>query len=72
MAINSSKRHTQIQDNMCGKKIGQIGVGQAYIVEVGRDKSRLLLFSLPDISTGEIYSLGGDEEGDPASVGGKN
>jgi hypothetical protein len=72
MATRSRKRYTSVQSDLRWKKVGQIGVGQAFIVEVGRDKSRILLFSLTDLSTGEIYSLGGDEEGDPSSMDSQN
>lgn len=72
MATRSSKRSTQIQGNLCWKKIGEIGLGQAYLVEMGPYKYRDVLFGITDLSTGEIYTLDRDEEGDTKRVGRQN
>jgi hypothetical protein len=72
LAKRSKQRPTSFSSDLRWEKIGQIGLGQTYIVEVGDNQCGCLLFSLSDVSTGEIYSLGGDEKRSSKGMDSKN
>ena len=72
MATRGRKRHTPLQDSLCGKKKWEVCSFPYDYLKMGFGECGYLLDSFTKLQTGKDDTLEGNKEGDTQRMGGKD